>query len=327
MLVDMNHAARLQERFRGLMVGLALGDSVDFLYDEPITPGPATELAVYQLHSQIKAWRGPSDRGPVELFNVTGRGLIEWAWVREGNELREGIDWPWFAQLPAFKQPHGNPSGTLNALKNGLNSTGGATSRGSHGMLRTAPLALLGVHPTADAMTDAAYAIARMTHDDKIGAEPAVLFVSILAALMSRPEGAPLAETIVEAFGSAPVTSADERFTIGAEGHADLATLNQIAPNGRANRVLPGAIYVATCFPQDIEAAILFASQGRDGDALTATVGAILGAANGVTPWMAQRFSSHEFAWPIEALVQDAFIAALCGDERPTWLQWRYPTS
>ena len=42
MLVDMNHAARLQERFRGLMVGLALGDSIDFLYDEHITPGPAT---------------------------------------------------------------------------------------------------------------------------------------------------------------------------------------------------------------------------------------------------------------------------------------------
>lgn len=70
-----------------MMIGLALGDSCDFLYDEPITPGVAAELAVYQLHSLIRSWRGPQDRNLSKLLSGTGHDLLAWSVGHESGEL------------------------------------------------------------------------------------------------------------------------------------------------------------------------------------------------------------------------------------------------
>ncbi|MBC9958378.1 ADP-ribosylglycohydrolase family protein [Yimella sp. cx-51] len=185
-----------------------------------------------------------------------------------------GHEWPWLVRLKPFQEQHGNPTGTVTAVKDGLKPKGG-TSRGVHGIVRVAPLSLLAVTPTADPMDSAAFELASLTHDAEIGASPAVLLCRMLAALMARPDCAPITETMFEAYSQAPVTATDEHVTCGADAHASLSTLNEIAPNDRANRVLAGAMYVASCFENDIEQAIVFASRGKDGDGLAALTGAL----------------------------------------------------
>ncbi|MBD2760546.1 hypothetical protein IEE94_13630 [Yimella sp. cx-573] len=129
------------------MTGLALGDSCDFLYDEPITPGVATALAVYQLHSLIRSWRGPQDRNLSKLLSATGHDLLAWSVGHESGELVAEMpdhEWPWLLRLKPFQEQHGNPTGTVTAVKDGLKPKGG-TSRGVHGIVRVAPCSLLGI--------------------------------------------------------------------------------------------------------------------------------------------------------------------------------------
>ena len=54
---DMSEIARRQERFRAMMIGLALGDARLGPDGETLVAGAATDLAMRQLHALIRSWR------------------------------------------------------------------------------------------------------------------------------------------------------------------------------------------------------------------------------------------------------------------------------
>ncbi|WP_170143973.1 hypothetical protein [Calidifontibacter indicus] len=68
---DMSEIARRQERFRAMMIGLALGDARLGPDGETLVAGAATDLAMRQLHALIRSWRPQGSRNESTLTQAT----------------------------------------------------------------------------------------------------------------------------------------------------------------------------------------------------------------------------------------------------------------
>ena len=318
---DMSEFARRQERFRAMMIGLALGDATLAPDGETLLAGAATDLAMRQLHALIRAWRPADSRAESTLIQATIEDLQSFVYNTDEPTSVQLEPRPWFAANPLFHKRRGNPRATVEAVNEGLKYFGG-TSKGVHGLLRAAPLSALWLNPTVDELKEMVSMSVCLTHDMDYVANPSILFCMLLARLATSPTPERL-DVIVNVFGEAPVTKVDAYFTT-AGGEVDLEHLRTIASNGRAHRVLAAAIYLATC-EVDLEGAIDFARQTADPDGVAAVAGALIGASTGVTPWMDLQFAKHEYAWQMEVLVRDLFVAALTADEPLVAMVVRYP--
>ncbi len=318
---DMREFARRQERFRGLMIGLALGDAQVGPDGKALVAGAATDLAMRQLHALIRSWRSPNGRSESTLVDATIQDLESFVYNTDEPTSVQVAPWPWFAENPLFHKRRGNPRATVEAVNNGLKLFGG-TSKGVQGMLRVAPLAALWLNPTADDIKELVSLSVCLTHDMDYVANPSILFCVLLARLATSPSEA-RRDVIVDTFREAPVTKVDEYFST-AGGEVDFDHLKQVAANGRAHRLLAAAMYLASC-DVEIEGAMLYAAGTADPDGLGALACALMGASTGATPWMEAQFAKHEYAWQIEMLVRDLFIVGVTCDEPLEELVARYP--
>ncbi|WP_147301287.1 hypothetical protein [Calidifontibacter indicus] len=144
---DMSEIARRQERFRAMMIGLVLGDARLGPDGETLVAGAATDLAMRQLHALIRSWRPQGSRNESTLIQATINDLQSFVYKTDEPTSVQLEPRPWFAANPLFHKRRGNARATVEAVNEGLKYFGG-TSKGVHGLLRSAPLCAL--NSTAD---------------------------------------------------------------------------------------------------------------------------------------------------------------------------------
>ena len=106
---DMSEFAHRQERFRAMMIGLALGDATLAPDGETFIAGAATDLAMRQLHAVIRAWRPPDSRAESTLIQATIDDLQSFVYNTDEPTSVQLEPRPWFGQ-PAVPQAAGQPA-------------------------------------------------------------------------------------------------------------------------------------------------------------------------------------------------------------------------
>lgn len=161
-------------------------------------------------------------------------------------------------------------------------------SEGNGAAMRVAPLAL--AHPGAAAASERLAAVmrnARATHDTEIAVNAAVLVAELVALALRWPPAQLNAQELRIALPR--LAGVDERFLApalqAARGSAPLAErLQRLGTSGHAAQTLPAAILLLLEHPLDLPGAMAaIFSAGGDVDSIAAIVGAVIGAQRGLS--------------------------------------------
>ncbi|GAB1329111.1 ADP-ribosylglycohydrolase family protein [Streptomyces sennicomposti] len=326
---------RALSRVRGLLLGLAVGDTLGAAGGElpagvPLRAGVSTQLACFTAEGTIRALVRGDHKGVCHPPSVLWHAYCRWAVLQgiETERLRHrwapygGRTWPdgWLAEVPVLAQRRGSAPATVAALSRtdqGTVDKPTTSSRGCHALTRTLPVAVVFAgRKTADAVT-ALREIAALTHGDP-AAQAAAAHAAVLVG-HCLAHGAPtrvrdaLEEGLRALTDADPDLTADQRDQLAtalrqAEEHpADAHRLARLAPDPTAPSALLGGLYVAVSFPEgdQVEAALRFAAQAPDGDSVACVTGALLGAAHGAEALPPGLVSRHELAWVLDVLARD----------------------
>ncbi|MFE2699520.1 ADP-ribosylglycohydrolase family protein [Streptomyces mirabilis] len=329
-------------RVRGMMLGLALGDTLGAARgklpaDGPLRAGVSTQLACFTAEGTIRAWVRGEHKGICHPPSVVWHAYCRWAALQgiEVERMRQrwahGDEvWPngWLAQVPVLAERRGSAPATLTALSKTEQGNLGmpTTSRGCHALTRTLPVAVVGAaHGSAQA-AQLAREIAALTHGDP-AAQSAAAHAAVLVnhCLTSTPEmqdslfgkQSQVQQALLNGIRALPDAdpglTADEhdRLTTALrqakDRPADAGRLAKLAPDATASSALLGGLYVAASFPDraQVNVALRFAAGAPDGDSVGCVTGALLGAAHGVEALPVNLLSRHELAWVLDTLARD----------------------
>ncbi|MGW0479414.1 ADP-ribosylglycohydrolase family protein [Nonomuraea sp. NPDC003214] len=346
-------------RVRGLVLGLALGDSVGRGAVPPAGPllaGVSTQLAAFTIEGVIRAWVRGEHRGICHPPSVIWHAYCRWA-ALQGIETHERhrrwaagtARWPdgRLADVPELRERRGSAPATVRALnrpEQGGIERPSTHSRGCHALTRSLPLAVLSGNVAPDALAELAQDVAALTHGDP-GAYRTTAAAAILAgrcltagsladAVASGP-GLPRLPEVSEILDEARTVCAAAR-----QAPRDRARLAAIAPDATARSALSGGLYVAASWPGPDEAvdpvdavdALAFAATAPDGQSVAAVTGALLGALHGAGVWPDGLLGRLELGRIMDTLARD-LVAQLTESpsggaygrpKDPTWLT-RYP--
>ncbi|MER6270844.1 ADP-ribosylglycohydrolase family protein [Streptomyces sp900105755] len=316
-------------RVRGLLLGLALGDTLGAAQgklpaDGPLRSGVSSQLACFTTEGLIRAFVRGEHKGICAPVGVVWHAYCRWAALQGLKAKRWSWrdDRPdgWLAQVPVLAERRGSAPATVAALaktEHGMVERPTA-SRGCHALTRTLPVAV------AIAGTDRAYwagqgrLFAALTHGDpaahSAAAHAAVLAAHCLTAAGERPQ---VRQALTD--GLLALTRADEAPTTAeleqleaalrqADDHpADPGRLARLAPDATAPSALLGGLYAAASFPDrgELNAALRFAAGAPDGDSVACVAGALLGALHGAEALPVDLVSRHELAWVLDTLAHD----------------------
>lgn len=356
---------RRQSRVTGMMLGLALGDTMgeargSLPTSGPLRAGVSTQLACFTAEGVIRAMVRGSHKGICHPPGVVLHAYCRWAALQgiEGERMRRrwasgsGGVWPdgWLAAVPVLAERRGSAPATVATLSriDGNDEPTATTSRGCHALTRSLPIAVAGIRWAAQAGEYAA-----LTHRDATArsatVQAAVLVHHCLTnfpperdpqGVSDRPVRQALEAGIAE-LSSIRQRTADEgheqlltAFRYAVDQPADGARLAQLAPDATAPSALLGGLYAAAAFPgrAQLRAALEFAAGAPDGDSVACVTGALLGAVHGVEALPVDLVSRHELAWVLDTLARDMLseiVDSPGGSEYvPGWdPQWldRYP--
>ena len=182
-----------QSRVRGMLLGLALGDTLGAARgkvppDGPLRAGVSTQLACFTVEGSIRALVRGGHKGICHPPSVILHAYCRWAALQgiEVEKMRRrwagaaaGKAWPdgWLALVPALAERRGSAPATVAALsriEEGQErmATG---SRGCHALTRSLPLAVVG----PDAIAQAGE-IAALTHGDAAARSAALHATALL---------------------------------------------------------------------------------------------------------------------------------------------------
>ncbi|GGZ02561.1 ADP-ribosylglycohydrolase family protein [Streptomyces poonensis] len=339
-------ALKLQSRVRGMMLGLALGDTVGAARGRPPAGGPlragvSTQLACFTAEGIIRASVRGNKKGICYPPGVVMHAYCRWAALQgiEVDRMRrrwvtvDDRTWPdgWLAGVPVLAERRGSAPATVTALS--TIEPGGygtpTTSRGCHALTRALPFGAVGL-PGARQARD----VAALTHGDA-GAQSAAFHATVLVHHCLRQQTAPHGGQGPEA--GEPVRSAlsagiaalrarersrggvltdDEHDRLltalryAADEPAHAGRLARLAPDPTAPSALLGGLYVAASFPGpgEVRAALEFAAGAPDGDSVACVTGALLGAVHGVEALPVDLVSRHELAWVLDTLARDLLL-------------------
>lgn len=329
-----------QSRVRGMLLGLALGDTVGAARGKvpaagPLRAGVSTQLACFTVEGSIRALVRGSHKGICHPPSVILHAYCRWAALQgiEVDKMRRRWSagtadktWPdgWLAGVPALTERRGSAPSTVTALSRideGQEHMA-TKSRGCHALTRSLPLAAIG--PAAIAQ---AGEIAALTHGDAAAQSATAHATELLHHCLTstfvegdRPgnHSEPTARAVLQA-GIAGLPSADRPDTgqehaplqaalrHAVEQPADVTRLARLAPDATAPSALLGGLYAAVSFPAraDIGAALNFAAAAPDGDSVACVTGALLGAVHGAEALPVDLVSRHELAWVLDTLARD----------------------
>ncbi|MFF4960985.1 ADP-ribosylglycohydrolase family protein [Streptomyces sp. NPDC001222] len=315
-------------RVRGLLLGLALGDTLGAARgklpaDGTLRAGVSTQLACFTTEGVIRAFVRGKHKGICAPKGVVWHAYCRWA-ALQGLKAKRW-SWPddkpdgWLAQVPVLAERRGSAPATVAALaktENGIVEKPTA-SRGCHALTRTLPVAV------AVAGTDRAYwagqarQFATLTHGDPVAhsaaAHAAVLVSYCLTAAGERPEvrqalrDGVRALTRTDALTGSELEQLEAALSQAADHPADPGRLARLAPDATAPSALLGGLYVAASFPDraEVGAALRFAAGAPDGDSVACVAGALLGALHGAEALPVDLISRHELAWVLDTLARD----------------------
>lgn len=327
-------SGRTESGARGLLLGLALGESLGGVRGGPLPAGPVragvcTQLACFTVEGSVRAMVRGSHKGICHPPSVLWHAYCRWAHVQgiERERMRErwrgsGTHaWPdgWLAGVPALAERRGSAPATVTALsglEQGTLEQPVTGSRGWHAVGRTLPMALIGSARSPKYAREGvrrAREAAALTHGDPV-AQWAAACAAVLAAHCLAGEsvrgsaGAALA--VLDAVEGVP--GAELGLLAGALGDAaahpgDPARLARLAPDQTAWSAVLGGLYAAASFAErgEVERALRFAAAAPDGEAAACVAGALLGAAHGAGALPVGLVSRHELTWVLDTLARD----------------------
>ncbi|MGW9496164.1 ADP-ribosylglycohydrolase family protein [Streptomyces prasinus] len=315
-------------RVRGLLLGLALGDTLGAARgklptDGPLRAGVSTQLACFTTEGMIRAFVRGEHKGICAPEGVVWHAYCRWAALQGLKAKRWSWrdDRPdgWLAQVPVLAERRGSAPATVAALaktEHGMVERPTA-SRGCHALTRTLPVAV------AVAGTDRVYwagqarRFAALTHGDptahSAAAHAAVLVSHCLTTVGEWPQVRQALRDGVRALTRADALTASEIEQLEsalrqANDHpADPGRLAHLAPDATAPSALLGGLYVAASFPErdQVDAALRFAAGAPDGDSVACVTGALLGSVHGAEALPVDLVSRHELAWVLDTLARD----------------------
>lgn len=309
------------DRARALMLGLALGESIGLgaltLGAQPIKAGVATQLAAFTVEGYIRAAVRWAHRGICHPPSVIWRAYCRWG-VGQRIDGLDAAKMPgsggdrsgWLCHVPALQERRGNAPRTVQALlgrqqgsiEQPLNS-----SMGWHGLARTLPLTLHSWAAIHD--TTLPRKVTALTHGSPLALDVTSAAIAIGVALMSETtvhEGLRAGMDAVRTLGLDPrLDEACERAI--ASDALGVQTLRTLAPDATAWSALVGGLHVVAAHPDPDQfvAALRYAAQAREGAAVAAVAGALLGAAHGMVALPVELVSRHELSWALDTLARD----------------------
>ncbi|MFJ3876090.1 ADP-ribosylglycohydrolase family protein [Streptomyces sp. NPDC090077] len=331
---ELARSGRLLEGTRGLLLGLALGESLGGARGGPVPAGTVragvcTQLACFTVEGLVRAAVRGSMKGICHTPSVLWHAYCRWAHL-QGVE-RERVrgrwtafgsrPWPdgWLTGVPALAERRGSAPATvaaLSGLEQGTLEQPATNSRGWHAVGRTLPLAFVG---SARSPRYARYwnrqmrEVAALTHGDA-GAQWAAACATVLAghclvaeSLREAAEAAVAGLHGVDGMPPAELGRLSAALDEATARPGDAALLARLAPDQTAWSAVLGGVYAAVSFPGrgQVEAALRFAAGAPDGEAVGCVAGALLGAAHGARALPVELVSRHELAWVLDTLARD----------------------
>ncbi|MCI3238743.1 ADP-ribosylglycohydrolase family protein [Streptomyces spinosisporus] len=327
-----------QSRVRGMMLGLALGDTVGAARGAlpasgPLRAGVSTQLACFTVEGIIRAQVRGNHKGICYAPGVVLHAYSRWAFLQgiETEKMRDRwashtASWPdgWLARVPALGERRGSAPATVAALSriDAGEEQMATTSRGHHALTRGLPIAVTGLGGITQAD-----AVAALTHGDPAG-RSATVHAAVLAHYCLTDSDSEPGRSVRDALqaGITALAPRDERgglvatdeehgrlgatFQLAVDEPADPSRLAQLAPDPTAPSALLGGLYVAASFPDRtaFPAALDFAAKAPDGESVACVAGALLGAVHGVEALPVALVSRHELAWVLDTLARDLVL-------------------
>jgi ADP-ribosylglycohydrolase len=324
-------------RVRGLLLGLAIGDTLGRVQgklstDGPLRAGVSTQLACFTAEGTIRGLVRGDHKGIYHgVPSVVWHAYCRWAALQGLKARRWGSGseaWPdgWLAQVPVLAERRGSAPATVTALAKGEQGDVEmpTTSRGCHALTRTLPVAVLSSVNSEQAALWA-HEMAALTHGDPAAQSATAQAVALVShCLISLPGDAAssggrsqvqqaLRKGLLALRGAEHRPDARELDRLAealqeAIDHpADAKRLAKLAPDATAPSALFGGVYVAASFSErkQVGAALRFAAGAPDGDSVACMAGALLGAAHGVEALPVDLISRHELAWVLDTLARD----------------------
>ncbi|MEU3659862.1 ADP-ribosylglycohydrolase family protein [Streptomyces sp. NPDC032940] len=330
---------RTQSRVRGMMLGLAIGETVGAARGAlpasgPLRAGVGTQLACFTAEGIIRAMVRMSHKGICHPPSVVLHAYCRWAALqgievermrRRWASVKDESAWPdgWLAEVPALAERRGSAPATVAALSRieGTDVPTPTTSRGCHALTRSLPLAAVDVELARQAGDFAA-----LTHGDPAAqsatAQAAVLAHHCLTSTAPAADpgsGSDRAVRRAMDAGLATLSTLREHasgeeherlvtaYRLGVDQPAHTPTLAHLAPYPTAPSALLGALYTASSFPgrTQLRTALHFAAQAPDGASVACVTGALLGAVHGYEALPVDLVSRHELSWVLDTLARD----------------------
>ncbi|MFF9407541.1 ADP-ribosylglycohydrolase family protein [Streptomyces anandii] len=315
-------------RVRGLLLGLALGDTLGAARgklpaDGTLRAGVSTQLACFTTEGMIRAFVRGEHKGICAPEGVVWHAYCRWA-ALQGLKAKRW-SWPddkpdgWLAQVPVLAERRGSAPATVAALaktENGMVEKPTA-SLGCHALTRTLPVAVAVAGADRAYWAGQARQFAALTHGDpaahSAAAHAAVLVSYCLTAAGERPQvrqalrDGVRALTRTDALTDSELEQLEAALSQADDHPADSGRLARLAPDATAPSALLGGLYVAASFPGRAEmgAALRFAAGAPDGDSVACVAGTLLGALHGAEALPVDLISRHELAWVLDTLARD----------------------
>lgn len=322
---DIQSAARLAkliELSRGVLHGIALGDSADHLFSTAVVrpAGVATQLTLATVEGMIRTMERGGRQLDHDWAHESLASLRRWATgqsipgVSPGRAPGQTL----LAQVPGYAVRRGSAPATVRVLRHGPQILAvGPKSLGAHALVRTLPFATL-VAQHGPGSVGPAVEVARTTHaHDLVG--PVVAAGTRLAAATQRREHGLAAAWLEEVdrlesegagvvavrLGSAVLTAATDPHEPG--------RVAELAPDRSALSVLAASVYAVLSHPDPghFPLAMGLASFAPDKTSTSAVTGGLLGALNGSTPLLALGAVRGELAWACDALGTDLAMTSM----------------
>lgn len=205
---------RRTDRARGLMLGLALGESVGLgrhragavtetgaggpTSSGTITAGVATQLAAFTLEGYIRAAARMAHKGICDPPGILWRAYRRWA-TGQGIDLPADATMPfsgphppdgWLCHDPALHERRGDAPTTVAALRGGRPGTSEqplTSSMGWHGLVRVLPVAVGATHGHLATVALAREATA-LTHGSELGLDVTSAAVVLTACSLTADD-------------------------------------------------------------------------------------------------------------------------------------------
>ncbi len=318
-------------RVRGLMLGLALGDSSTDAHKSDFSgrrrAGAATELAAWTVEGLLRDFTA-SDWAILPASEGARGAYQRWAMLRGGHsddplwnptpDLGGTRAKGWLLGTPEVQRAHGSsPSMMRVAL------TGAPTHEPSaRGLIKALPYAVLagaGEFSVAGSDKIASYAgmFAGQTHADVQVTGGAVVVTHLLSDLLKSSS---TLRTTLEGFhdqsaqlmvysGTAgfPLHVVTDSVALGLRQPRNATRMRQMSVGGDALSALSAGIYVAASFSSfgEGEEALAFCRTIKGSESAAAVALAIIGAAHGAEALPAREVDRLEFGWVMDRLALD----------------------